>query len=619
MIHTTAPMPNQIGASLTGASLAQLLTAPVAGEFAALLQTTQGTDGAGVSPAPKAVDAPAPIALPDLVKDTSDGLAALALQANAVAPRTLGEAHTTMTAQVVQPVAIPVPPEPALAAAVVSPTGAGGPVPATMSTKPPTAAFKPAQADPAPKPAALHGKDGKPGGKMLPSAGEPAVIEQSATSDTTAEAADAKHTRSDEHGTSAAAASAPVFHAPASQADLSVSAPGAAVIAMPAGAVVPDAPPAAFTRVAARPNPAPPVTAQGPAPRQPATASAGIAALPPRPIAAQVGAVRLEPIEILAAEATRPTAPIATAATPQPGEPVMMPAADAARPPLVVGEAVTAVFRPAPASSDAAPVTTAPAMPRNTFAPEPLAPPEPEIPAAKPAPVTQHQPLDTSRPNAGTSPSVQAANKGPKPPESETALARPLDRQPISQPLPFDARPAAAVATPPEAPAATATVATETPQDFETLVSRLAEAREAAAPHVVRTSLAHGEFGRVTMQIGQQDGGLSVTLASPDPEFAGAVQAAAASLAGQSATGGEQPRQDASAQQQGYPRPDQAQAQSGPQTNAGGGQNPRADASGQQARREGGSSPRHEHRQSDTPARNGGGRGEQRSGSGVYA
>lgn len=129
--------------------------------------------------------------------------------------------------------------------------------------------------------------------------------------------------------------------------------------------------------------------------------------------------------------------------------------------------------------------------------------------------------------------------------------------------------------------------------------------------------MAHGEFGRVSMQLDHSDGGLSVTMASRDPEFTGVVQAAAAAMASNASAGSEQPRHDGSAAQQNNA---QSQAQTGPQTNtntAGQGQQARADASGQQPRREGGSFMRqHNQQPPGSPAH---GRAEQRSGGGVYA
>lgn len=62
--------------------------------------------------------------------------------------------------------------------------------------------------------------------------------------------------------------------------------------------------------------------------------------------------------------------------------------------------------------------------------------------------------------------------------------------------------------------------------DFATLVDRLVEARAALGGEPVRIALRHAEFGAVAMQLKPDDAGLSVTMASADPGFARAVNAA---------------------------------------------------------------------------------------------
>lgn len=120
----------------------------------------------------------------------------------------------------------------------------------------------------------------------------------------------------------------------------------------------------------------------------------------------------------------------------------------------------------------------------------------------------------------------QAAQPGPRP---EEAVAT-IDTAPAAGAIAPVAVPASAgaAAGTPQAPAAPAAApAAEQAQDFQTLVSRLAEAREAASPHLVRTAIAHAEFGQISLQFRHEDNGLSVTMANGDPAFAGAVQAAA--------------------------------------------------------------------------------------------
>lgn len=80
-------------------------------------------------------------------------------------------------------------------------------------------------------------------------------------------------------------------------------------------------------------------------------------------------------------------------------------------------------------------------------------------------------------------------------------------------------------------------------RDFETLVSRLHEAREGNGAPVVRTSLVHAQFGPVSLQFRPDATGTNVTLQSADPQFAGSVQSAAAAvLAGAAAQSGDTPR-----------------------------------------------------------------------------
>lgn len=63
--------------------------------------------------------------------------------------------------------------------------------------------------------------------------------------------------------------------------------------------------------------------------------------------------------------------------------------------------------------------------------------------------------------------------------------------------------------------------------DFSALIDRLAAAREAAAPNSISISIPHADFGQVQLHFRHENGGLSVSLASADPAFAGiAAQAA---------------------------------------------------------------------------------------------
>jgi hypothetical protein len=382
---------------------------------------------------------------------------------------------------------------------------------------------------------------------------------------------------------------------------------------------------------------------------------------------AQVRAVRFEPIEIVALDTPESTPRQAPAFVVKTTAPASAPAVSYDAPlPATVGVPIDAhVPAVATAPAPAAPVT--PPFESVTLAPSTVAAVLPEPAPAAAAPSVAQAPVD--RPSVAPLPARVTADHGsvaaPQQMVAASGMPTPIVRDTEGQVLPADpraegsmklsgaapaegeARGAKAVedeiapitahsaphpSAPPmkvdAPPVSTVTAAdgssvpaptrVDAPQDFDTLVSRLAEAREAAAPNVVRTAMAHGEFGRVSMQLDHSDGGLSVTLASRDPEFTGAVQAAAAAMAGNGSPGGDQPRQDGSAAQQNNAH-SQTQAQSGPQTNtASQGQQARADASGQQSRREGGGFARpQDQQQPGTPGRN---RGEQRSdGSGVYA
>ncbi len=91
--------------------------------------------------------------------------------------------------------------------------------------------------------------------------------------------------------------------------------------------------------------------------------------------------------------------------------------------------------------------------------------------------------------------------------------------------LSFTPQPAAQAA--PAAAPATATAAPlDGPQDFAALVDRLIVARDAARPEGINVAVHHAEFGPVSLHFRHDEGGLSVSMANADPEFAAAMQAA---------------------------------------------------------------------------------------------
>lgn len=101
------------------------------------------------------------------------------------------------------------------------------------------------------------------------------------------------------------------------------------------------------------------------------------------------------------------------------------------------------------------------------------------------------------------------------------------------------------------------------PHDFATLVDRLVEARDAAMPQTVRAAVQHSDFGRVSLSFRADDARLSVSMASADPGFAPAVQAAAMQASATADNGAGQ-RQDGQ-RQEGQRQDGQAQQQAGQQ------------------------------------------------------
>lgn len=97
--------------------------------------------------------------------------------------------------------------------------------------------------------------------------------------------------------------------------------------------------------------------------------------------------------------------------------------------------------------------------------------------------------------------------------------------------------------------------------DFAKLVDRLVEAREAAVPHVVQTTVHHAEFGRVSLRFEQNDAGLKVAMNSVDPDFARAVQAAQPAMQSQANSDSNQQQSSANGQSQHQQAQGQSQAQ----------------------------------------------------------
>lgn len=83
------------------------------------------------------------------------------------------------------------------------------------------------------------------------------------------------------------------------------------------------------------------------------------------------------------------------------------------------------------------------------------------------------------------------------------------------------------------------------PINFATLVETIARAKEEAGMGTVGVSLAHAEFGKVSLQFRQEHNGLSVAMSSADPAFAPAVAAASRAEAGSTNADANAPRSEA--------------------------------------------------------------------------
>ncbi|MGF7155183.1 hypothetical protein [Novosphingobium gossypii] len=603
MIQSTAPTLTVALPPTPGASAAVALP----GDFAALLGSAgapvsaPGEEGPPAMPSLTAtgltatgLTAAAATPLADAVKGVQSGLEALVKQAGVAtsAPRAEPDPDAPIPAfSAPSRIALTVH---LAAGSSVAENGAAAPSkapPATASTEgtplPAPSALVPAHAQSLPTVAAAplpDGKNGKSSGKMLP------------------------------QGTAPEAAVAPTIDAPAD----SIAAPGAkdAIASTMPLVAAPDmlAPVAPDVQAILTP----PVTADRttrPATlRTPAQPTENQSASPSPIVPEQVRAIRFEPIEIVriaddrappAIDTAKFTAamtdaaaqpslrtPVTVAATPGvlPERPVALSIAQAAA--GIPGDAPSSATPP-PAQavqspdSRTMPQQSATAQPAPRMATAPTIEPPPAratvMPDVPPAPET---PAIAPEPHRSAPVSIDATAERPS--ASEPAATRPIpeDPQPPASLLVSPALAAAGSVTPEAAIAGHApSTVSESPQDFDTLVSRLAEAREAAAPHVVRTAFDHAEFGRVAMQLGQDEGGLSVTLSSRDADFVPAVQAAAVAVASGAAGAGtqDQPRQDNPSSQQ---QSQSAQAQNAQTQN---GQQARADgsASQQQQRREG--------------------------------
>jgi hypothetical protein len=229
-----------------------------------------------------------------------------------------------------------------------------------------------------------------------------------------------------------------------------------------------------------------------------------------------------EPAPTTAEATALPLAIIAPLALPAPAEtaqsePVAPAAAEARPAPQALPGLIAAQLQGLPLRREAAQGERTTQAPAEPAAPEPariipLAALDPA--AARAARVTFE---DTARPATAAgavhlrAALASATESATLPTDSALPLADPLGQtMPAADPV---------VAT-------TAATPVEGAHDFAALVDRLIAARDAARPEAVSVAIQHAEFGAVSLHFSQDEAGLSVSMASADPGFARAVQAA---------------------------------------------------------------------------------------------
>lgn len=185
---------------------------------------------------------------------------------------------------------------------------------------------------------------------------------------------------------------------------------------------------------------------------------------------------------------------------------------------------------PAPALNT---IGSEPDQPRPRPAPGkiPVEPASPELQQLPPVPAETLLPVAVLRdaPRQAPPPRVAATLRllAEAAPDKGTSTVPELPPTPSSPAapgpsLPFVSVPAAAPANAP----VTLPTALQAGHDFAQMMERLATARESTQPHAATIALAHAEFGPVELRFASDANGLSVAIASADPDFARAVQAA---------------------------------------------------------------------------------------------
>lgn len=177
--------------------------------------------------------------------------------------------------------------------------------------------------------------------------------------------------------------------------------------------------------------------------------------------------------------------------------------------------------RAEPAAQALAEAAPQAAFRRSASVAEPVAAPQVPAPASAEA-------RPASAPLLRVEIALPAAAQTERPSETRPAQRRtgltatPTATAPVLSPDPSMAQPAAtllSVAAPVSAEALR-------PHDFAALVDRLVAAREAVQPHAATLTVAHAEFGAVELRFRHEERGLTVSLASADPDFARAAAAA---------------------------------------------------------------------------------------------
>ena len=276
---------------------------------------------------------------------------------------------------------------------------------------------------------------------------------------------------------------------------------------------------------------------------------------PPVPVLPLLRAVR--PLEV--AEPARPRVPAqvgdeAAPAADEPGEaaPIVVPAlvfalAPAPAPTEAAAPAAnitsgTVPAQPAPAALLLPPAIAAQLM--GQALPRPVEPAQAQAAAARdntrtlrlpaaPAPVAAEAQFTLASPAAPSGPAslrLRPVVEAPGPAPTESGTASPMPAM-VADPAPIIPNAMAAGPAPAGVPALG--------HSFAAVVDRLMAAREAVqadgTAQPVAVNLRHAEFGTVSVRFEQRAEGLSVALASPDPDFARAVQAATPASSGNDA------------------------------------------------------------------------------------